>query len=115
MILLLCACDARDEVWGTYATEDGNKSVEFAYSKVFYTLDARAAAEAEEDGENEALIEGWYELDGDNAVCSFTLEGEDGKTEEHVYTFAIDADTLTLTGYTVDGEDRPFESEEYRK
>lgn len=113
--MLLCACDARDAVWGTYSTEDGNKSVEFAYSKVFYTLDAEAAAEAEEDEESEALIEGWYELSGDEAVCTFTLKGEDDKSEKHVYTFALDGDTLTLTGYTVDGEDAPFESEEYKK
>lgn len=112
---MLCACDARDEVWGTYATDDGNKSVEFAYSKVFYTLDAEAAAEAEEDEESEALIEGWYELSDGEVVCTFTLEGEDGETEKHIYTFAIDGDTLTLTCYTVDGDDMPFKSEEYKK
>ncbi len=115
IILLACGCDTRDEVWGTYVSEDGGKSVEFAYTKVFYALDTEAAAEAAEDEESEALIEGWFETDGDEIVCSFRLEGEDGKSEKHVYTFEAAEDVLTLTGYTVDGEDKPFEREEYKK
>ena len=118
--LLLCACDTRDKVWGVYSTEkggDGNfKRVEFAYSKVFYTLDALAAeAESDDpDGENEAVIEGWYEIEGDEIVCTFSLT-EDSEVREHVYLFVKEGDTLTLTGYTVDGEEAEFVKEEYKR
>lgn len=115
IVLLLCSCDSRDEVWGTYVSEDGGKSVEFAYSKVFYTLDVEAAKAEAEDEESEALIEGWYEIEGDRVECTFKPEAEDGKSEKHVYTFSKEDDTLTLIGYTVDGEDKPFEKEEYKK
>ena len=113
VIALFCSCDS-GELWGSYLSEDENSSVEFAYSKVFYTLDiAKAQAEAD-DEDSEAVIEGWYETEGDSVVCTFRITRGD-KTEKHVYTFDIDGDSLTLAGYTVDGEDKPYESEVFKK
>ena len=113
-IIILCACDTRDEVFGTYKTDDGNKGVEFAYSKVFYTLDKKAAELAKEGEETEALIEGWYSVEGDNVICTFNLT-EDGNTQKHVYTFLLQGDVLTLRSYTLDGTEMPIEREEYKK
>lgn len=108
----------RGDMWGLYKTEtdpSGNgKSIEFAYSKVFYTLDILAAEAEKDEEDSEAVIEGWYDKEGDTVVCTFSIT-EDEKTEEHIYTFTMSGDTLTLTGYTVDGEEMPFEKEEYKK
>jgi len=112
----------RGDLWGLYKTDldvSGNgKSIEFAYSKVFYTLDLLAAKAEDESGEDEekseAVIEGWYDKDGDTVVCTFSIT-KDEETSEHVYTFTLDGEVLTLTGYTVDGEEIPFEKEEYKK
>ena len=114
MIALFCSCDARGELWGSYVSEDGNSTVEFAYSKVFYTLDVARAQAEEDDEDSEAVIEGWYDVDGEEVVCTFRLTRDDA-TEKHIYTFRVEGDSLTLSGYTVDGEDVPFESEVYKK
>ena len=118
ILLLFVSCDMRGDMWGLYKTEtdsSGNgKSIEFAYSKVFYTLDILQAEADEDNEESEAVIEGWYDKEGDSVVCTFSLT-EDENTEVHVYTFTLDGDTLTLAGYTVDGEEMPFEAEEYKK
>lgn len=120
LALGLCSC-AEDGVWGLYTTEkdaDGNyKSIECAYSKVFYTSDALAAQAQSDEEENSALFEGWYTLDGDTLTCIFSIsEGEE--TVKAVYTFLYDkdADSLTLTSHTEDGVDVPVpENEIYTK
>lgn len=120
LALGLCSC-AEDGVWGLYTTqkdESGNyKSIECAYSKVFYTSDALAAQAQSEEEENSALYEGWYSLEGDTLTCTFNI-GKGEETVKAVYTFLYDksADTLTLTSHTEDGEDIPVpENEIYTK
>ncbi len=102
-VCLLTACGRGDGVWGIYRTapdDTGNyKSVEFAYSKTFYTDDAlAAAAERDSDSENDALLEGWYTVSGDEVRCVYTVkDGDQTDRPEYVFRYDRASDTLTRT------------------
>ncbi len=108
-VCLLCACQKSDEPWGTYRTArsaDGNyKSVEFAYSKTFYTADAFAAEQQSDEERNDARLEGWYTLEGDQVKCTYTITDEEKTAKlEYVFRYQREQDQLVLISVNRDGK-----------
>ena len=100
-LLTLCACSSSRSVWGKY-TAEGNgtyarSSVEFAYSKTFYIPDIDAWESEKDENENDALLEGWYETDGDRVVCTYTDTSEtDDDIKKITLVFTYDSENNRL-------------------
>ncbi len=99
-LLTLCACSSSRSVWGKYTTEgigtDARSSVEFAYSKTFYIPDIAVWESEKDEKESNALLEGWYETDGDRVKCTYTDSSDAGDIKKITLVFTYDPDNDRL-------------------